>query len=216
MNIKSLKYFFVASVLSLSCGSTVHGADHLLVVGDATWGGWSLDRTSVMIKNSDDVFSYTGYLEADKEFKFLTEAQWDKTEYRNASTDPYILGAGKLQLNGADQKFKVRENANYSITCNLNDMTVVVEKAPWQAQPIYHNMLYLVGDATPGGWALADAIPLHQSASDPFLFSGDARLSQGGIFKIATNCYADYNEQKFFFRDKDDSSKISTDATDDR
>ena len=46
------------------------------MVGDATWGGWSLDKTSVMIRSTDnpDVFTYTGYLTADKEFKFLTEA----------------------------------------------------------------------------------------------------------------------------------------------
>lgn len=64
-----------------------HGADRLLVVGDATWGKWSLDRTSVMIRDNsnENLFRYTGWLKADQEFKFLAQAQWDQIEYRNAS-----------------------------------------------------------------------------------------------------------------------------------
>lgn len=75
-------------------------ADRLLIVGDATWGGWSLDRTSVMLRDNsnENVFRYTGWLEADKEFKFLARAQWDGTEYRTASfegmNDDAFYGGG--------------------------------------------------------------------------------------------------------------------------
>lgn len=215
-----MKKLIVFSVLFWAFSFIVHGADRLLVVGDATWGGWSLDRTSVMLQQAGepDVFRYTGWLEADKEFKFLTEAQWDRTEYRNASTDPYILGDGQLIVcngNDNDNKFKVRESANYDIVCNLANMTVSVNKAGYQTRPIKHDVLFLVGDATPGGWALGQSLPLAVDAKDPFLFSAKVYLSPG-IFKIATNCYADYNEQKFYFRDASDAGRISEDGTDDR
>lgn len=216
MNKLLLKGILFGAMIIMSSSPKLNAEDRLLIVGDATWGGWSLDKTSVMVKKSDEVFTYTGFLNADKEFKFLTEAKWDRLEYRNASGEPYILGEGLLQVNGLDQKFKVSESANYSIVCNLEDMTISVNKAQFQELPIYHNELYLVGDATPGGWTLSQAITLHQDLDNPFMFSGKALLKKDGTFKIATNSHADYGEQKFYFRDKEDSDKISTDDTDDR
>ncbi len=216
MNKKLLKCALGLALAFVTASSPAAAEERLLIVGDATWGGWSLDRTSVMVKESEDVFTYTGYLTADKEFKFLTEAHWDCPEYRNASTDPYINGAGKLQLNGDDRKFKVAESANYTIVCDLGQMSINVSKAAYQAKPVYHNELYIVGDATAGGWTLSRAVTLSQSQDSPFVFSGKAELKKGGIFKIATNRHADYNEQKFYFRDATDAGKISTDGTDDR
>lgn len=212
------KLIFV--VLAALCAFPAAAADHLFVVGDATWGQWSLDRTSVMLRDGEnpDIFRYTGYLLADKEFKFLTETSWDRTEYRSASADPYILGEGSLIVcnsNANDNKFKVRESANYDIVCNLAEMKISVTKAEFQSAPVYHNVLYLVGDATPGRWMLGEALPLAQSPSDPFIFSARVSLSPGK-FKIATNCYGGYNEQKFYFRDPSDSSRVSEDSTDDR
>ena len=209
-----------ALALSVCVVLAAGAAEKLLVVGDATWGGWSLDRTSVMVRDSSDpdVFRYTGRLEADKEFKVLTDAQWDRQEYRNASTDPYIAGEGNLIVcdnNENDNKFKVRETANYDIVCDLKEMKISVAKSSFQDAPVLHDVLYLVGDATPGGWALGASLPLTQNPSDLLRFSGRVSLSPG-IFKIATNCYGGYNEQKFFFRDRDDAGRISEDGTDDR
>ena len=199
--------------------ATLQAADKLLVVGDATWGGWSLDRTSVMIPDSDggDIFRYTGWLEADKEFKFLAQAAWDQEEYRNASEDAYDISRLAYSRAGSvpDYKFKVKESANYDVTCDLGSMTVSVVKSAYQQKPVYHDILYLVGSATPGGWNLWQALPLAQDETNPFKFSGKAEL-MSGTFKIATNCYGDYNEQKFFFRDPSDDGRVSEDGTDDR
>ncbi len=222
MRIPNFKTWILA-VASIASMSHADAEERLLVIGDATWGGWSLDRSAVMVKQSDspEIFTYTGYLNANKEFKFLTEAQWDKREYRNASSDPYILGQGNLRQGGDDTKFKVSESANYTISCNLTDMTLSVTKAAYQDAPILHDVLYLVGDATPGGWALGNASPLAQSASNPFLFTGRVTLTNAGdnrtaTFKIATNCHGGYDEQKFFFRDATDANRLSEDGTDDR
>lgn len=213
------KRIFAVATSAWLAVATMQAADRLLVVGDATWGGWSLDRTSVMIRDNaeSDIFRYTGWLEADKEFKFLAQAQWDREEYRNASDDAFDISRLAYSNNGSvpDYKFKVSESANYDVTCDLGSMTISVVKSACQHKPILHNILYLVGSATPGGWNLWQALPLAQDSSDPFRFSGKVEL-QPGTFKIATNCYADYNEQKFFFRDSADSGRVSEDGTDDR
>lgn len=216
--IKSIGNAAVAAAMLLAVPS-VQATDRLLVVGDATWGGWSLDRTSVMISDSknSDVFRYTGWLEADKEFKFLAQAQWDKEEYRNASDNAYDVSRLAYSYAGSapDYKFKVKQSANYDITCDLGAMTLSVVKSDFQHKPVYHDILYLVGSATAGGWNLSKALPLTQDKTNPFRFTGKVDLMPG-TFKIATNCYADYNEQKFFFRDPADDGRISEDGTNDR
>lgn len=219
-----LRKALVVTALALTAVSVSKAADKLLIVGDAAWGGWALDRTAVMLRDAGnpDIFRYTGWLEADKEFKFLAQAQWDGDEYRNASDNPYDISRLALCNNGRndsdrnrDYKFKVGESANYDITCDLSAMTVHVSKAAYQDAPIQHDVIYLVGDATPGGWALYESLPLAQDANDPFLFSARVPLKPG-TFKIATNCYGDYNEQKFYFRDPNDNGRITEDSTDDR
>lgn len=222
--ISSLRKNIVAALLVMLAAMTADAADRLLVVGDGVWGGWTLDRTAVMVRDAadPDVFRYTGWLNPDAEFKFLGQVGWDGDEYRNASTDPYNI-SGLIHCNNStndadrnrDYKFKVSRGGNYSIVCNLRDMTVTVSEVADLPAPVLHNVLYLVGDATPGGWSLGQALPLAQDAADAFRFSATVSLFPG-IFKIATNCYGGYDEQKFFFRDAADYGRISEDATDDR
>ena len=208
-----------AAIMTSVIAADATAAERLLVVGDATWGAWSLDRTSVMVKDpvNPDIFRYTGWLHADKEFKFLAQTSWDREEYRNAGPDPYTITDLAYSNNGSvpDYKFKVAESANYVITCDLSTMKISIGKSDYTKAPILHNVLYLVGDATPGGWNLSEALPLAQDSSDPMHFSGEVMLNPG-IFKIATNPYGGYNEQKFYFRHPEDQGKISEDATDDR
>lgn len=50
--------------------------------------------------------------------------------------------------------------------------------------PVYEN-LYLVGDATPAGWNIADPTPMTVDPEDPFVFTYTGSLSVGQ-FKIPT------------------------------
>ena len=200
-----------------------------MVVGSAVYSGWYPRNAAMMVRQNElaNVFTYTGWLEAGegKEFKFLTQCNWSGDEYRNGDGSTSIIsGDGTLQLNGDDNKFMVSETANYTITVNLDEMIINVTKAYYQSEPIYYNVLYLVGDNTPGGWDLTAATPLVQDAENPFLFTAQVHMTApiNGTFKIATNPNSSYDDdlslgaQQFFFRDNSDSGKISDDATDDR
>lgn len=215
MMMKSTLTAIAALLLNANC---LFAQKTPMVVGDAVWGGWSLDNAAMMVQSAQNakVFTYTGYLKANAEFKFLTECEWGKDEYRNANAaDAYISGNGQLQVGGDDNKFKVAENANYIITLDLEQLTINVTKADYQTLPVYHNVLYLVGDATPGGWDLHAATPLAMDGSNPFLFKGIVNLQATGSFKIGVNPNAGYG-QKFYFRDATDAAKVSEDDTDDR
>ena len=225
LTVPSLKYW---TMLVIEQDNPVVLKSTPMIVGEAVYCGWN-EKNAVMMQRADagsNVFTYTGWLTADKDFKFITECNWTSDEYRNANgSDAYISGDGLLQLNGDDNKFKVSENANYTITVDLDNMTINVTRAAYQSNPIYYNVLYLVGDNTPGGWDLTQATPMVQDADNPFLFTAQLHMSApaGGSFKIMTNpnsgypdSEAPYAGQKVFYRDASNYYAVSDDATDDR
>lgn len=199
--------------------------DHLAIIGGATPGGWEIGDGLLMLPDSEnpDVFNFTGYLKAEEEFKFTAGRDFsDPTlEYRNESSDPYDVSK-LVQGGGAtDNKFKVKESANYNVVCNLADMTVSVAKAEYQENPIRFNALFLVGNATDGGWEIADGtLMTWVGGTDPFKFTYSGDLKEGE-FKITSNRYNGSWDCPWFFAGVDeagniDYSKISPDGNGDR
>jgi len=198
---------FAAGVL------TANAADRLLIVGDAVWGGYSIDNSIVMVNSADapDVFKATVHLDASKEFKFLTTTGWGGLEYRAGNEDVTLVPgvAGKLystEETSEDRKFKVAETANYDIVCDLQNGTIVAAKAAYQDNPIKHTGLWIVGGATPGGWSLSDALPMKQDSANPLQFTATVDL-KAGDFKIAVNCHTGFG-QTFYVRDAADAGKV--------
>ncbi len=221
LTVPSLKYW---TMLVIEQDDAVVLKPAPMVVGAAVFCGWNPQNAAMMVRkeNNSNVFTYTGWLKADEEFKFLTQCSWGEPEYRNANTgNSYINGDGEVVLVSGDDndyKFKVSQSGNYTITLDIDNMTINVVKADYQDNPISYNALYLVGDNTPGGWTLSQATPMKQSADNPFVFTSQLHMTapEGGSFKIATNPNSTFDDQDFFYRDATYSNKISTDATGDR
>ena len=51
----------LSCVAMATCVLTAHAADRLLIVGEAVWGGWSIDNSVVMLNNESepDLFKAT-------------------------------------------------------------------------------------------------------------------------------------------------------------
>lgn len=60
--------------------------------------------------------------------------------YCNASDDAYDISRLAYSMTGSvpDYKFKVKESANYDVTCDLGSMTVSVVKSDYQQKPVHH------------------------------------------------------------------------------
>lgn len=73
MKINFLRKMFCSLVLAATV-LTANAADRLLIVGEAVWGGWSIDNSIVMFNSTEnpDVFKATVNLNANGTFKFLT------------------------------------------------------------------------------------------------------------------------------------------------
>lgn len=191
----------------------MQAAERLFIVGNAVWGGYSIDNSIVMCNSEEtpDIFSATVYLESDKPFKFLTTTDWGNLEYRAGDSNKTLTPGESAPLvstndNAADNQFSVEASANYEVVCNLEQSTITVTKAQYQAHPINHPALWLVGDATPGGWTLVDGTRMTQNATNPLLFETTVELKAGEM-KIAVNNETSFG-QSFYVRDAADAGKM--------
>lgn len=192
---------------------TANAADRLLIVGEAVWGGWSIDNSIVMFNSTEnpDVFKATVNLNANGTFKFLTTTDWGNLEYRAGDNDVTLAEGVASPLvsteeNSNDKQFKVRETANYDIVCDLAAKTIIVTKAAYQDDVIKHTALWLVGSATTGKWDLGKATMILPSDDNPMVFRGTVDLLAGEM-KIAVNKYTDY-DQTFYLKDAADETKM--------
>ena len=221
MGLKTFTKSILCCALFVIGALSAKAADRLVIVGDATWGGWNLSKSTVMQKSDEnaDVFKATVHLDANKEFKFLTELGWGNLEYR-AGAGPVTLQSGVVAplVSSVDEptdgKFFVDESANYDIVCNLAEKTVIVTKAAYQATPLKHTALWMIGSATKGGWSIGEGTVMKQDASNPAKFSVRTELKAGEL-KFGTNVYAGF-DQMFYLRDLTDEGKIVFDGDDNK
>ena len=191
----------------------------LYLVGDNTPGGWKLwEATPLVVDNGNSKrFSVSLHLTANGSFKIATDKDGDYSQkffFRDANN------YGKISEDATDDRqWSVGEDGDYTVTVDMGAMTINIQKQGTQPspQPSYdgYDVLYLVGDNTPGQWRLWEATPLVAQSSQPGVFKATLPLTASGSFKIATDKDGDYS-QKFFFRDANNYGKISEDATDDR
>lgn len=192
-------------------------ADKLMIIGDAVWGGWNPENSVVMLPAGENVFKATVYLKkVDGEtvtqgFKLLTAAKWDCLQY-HAGDSNVELGEGVAaqlydsQENSSDNKFQVKESANYDVVCDLNAKTITATKSAYQDHPVNHNALWMVGTATSGGWDIISSPQMTQDSENPMVFKATTYLKPGEM-KIAQNNDAGF-DQKFYLRDATDPTKV--------
>ena len=192
---------------------TANAADRLLIVGEAVWGGWSIDNSIVMFNSTEnpDVFKASVSLNQNGTFKFLTTTEWGNLEYRAGDNDVTLAEGVASPLvsseeNSNDKQFKVSETANYDIVCDLVAKTIVVKKAKYQTNPLKHTALWMVGSATSGGWSIGEGTMLVPTVDNPTVFKATVNLVEGEM-KIAVNNQTSFG-QKFYLRDTTDETKM--------
>ena len=205
---------FVLCCLLMAIGSiSAKAADRLLIVGEAVWGGWTIDNSVEMLNTTEqpDVWKAMVYLKANSDFKFLTTTNWSNLEYRAGDNTVTLASGvqGKLVSsaeNVNDNKFQVSEAANYDIVCDLEQKTITVTKSAYQDYELNFPALYVVGDATTGAWELPKASMLKQDTSNPVVYSGNVSLT-AGEFKLCVNTQTGFG-QTFFQVDPNDAGKM--------
>ena len=192
-------------------------ADKLMIIGDAVWGGWNPENSVVMLPAGENVFKATVYLKkVDGEtvtqgFKLLTAANLECLQYHAGDSNVELEEGVAAQLydsqeNSSDNKFQVKESANYDVVCDLNAKTITATKSAYQDHPVNHNALWMVGTATSGGWDIISSPQMTQDSENPMVFKATTYLKPGEM-KIAQNNDAGF-DQKFYLRDATDPTKV--------
>ncbi len=165
----------------------------LYMIGNAAPNGWNIESPDPMDKDPDNpwVFIFEGDM-VQGEFKISTfTGDWcDENEWiRPLEMHPPITERDYIVTRGCppdeeDYKWFISNTGVYSVAIDLENETIDIELLE-EAEGIYQN-LYLVGDATPGGWSLDDKTEIERSEDNINLFSWTGDLVAGS-FKISTD-----------------------------
>lgn len=163
--------------------------DVLYIVGDATPTGWNIDAPTLLTKTADYIFEYEGELYAG-ELKACTETgSWDAPFVRPESEGVVISKDGIesdtfMYIANPDNKWRVADSGIYHLTFDLQNYTI---KSEYKGEivndntPIESPTLYMIGDATPGGWSMDEATAFTQSTSNKYIFTWEGSLVQGNM-----------------------------------
>lgn len=170
------KFFSIMTVAAVALSAVAGNASKLWVVGNGVYCGWN-DREALEIHGTDSVFTGTFHINGKEDFKFMTVNSWGNPEW-GVAPDCTVDSTGTVKLaTGSNDsgygKFNLPDSGNYTVTIDLSDKanpTATFVKSTAQEVKIPASVLYLLGGATPGGWALDAMTPAVQNSDNPYLF----------------------------------------------
>lgn len=164
-------------------------SDVLYIVGDATPSGWNIDAPTALEKKSDYIFEYDGILTVGDFKACIAAGSWDVSFIRPVSDGCKIDRSGVesgefVYVANPDNKWHVAEAGIYRLIFDLENYTVSAEfkeELSNEKNPIETATLYMIGDATPGGWSMDDATPYAVSPDNKYIFTWEGELVEGSM-----------------------------------
>lgn len=223
----------VSNVATFSVTPYKHRILRLYLIGDATSGGWAIERATPMTMDSEnkDVFTWEGRLE-NKDFRFICQ-NTSGTWWPGFVKDPDNEGKVKYYATNPgdenDIKFMIEKPGTYRITINTSTLDVTIDPIEVEEPD---PELYLIGDATAGGWEVTQATKMNyikSSDKEEDIFEWEGTLKGGPIRFVCQNTSgafwpgyakdmsAEGNKMKYFesepSKDKDKSFDITLPGT---
>ncbi len=178
----------ILSIIMAVSGSAMALADNpaeLYMIGGATPGGWSWNDVTVMtpVEGETGVYSYTGALKA-FDFKIYSERDdsWSgkaayHPETENCEISKTGVASDKIVLtNEQDYKWLVKDAGVYTITVNIDAMTISATYVGESEQP---QTLYLIGDLC--GWSIDNPTLCESDGDNVYVYTGE--FQEGWIFQ---------------------------------
>ena len=162
-------------------------AEAVYMLGDATPNGWDNNNPTALVKKSKYIFEYEGELKAGEMKACLEKGSWDVPFIRPTSADCKINKDGVeseefVFTTGPDNKWRVEVPGVYRLTFDLEHWTikaVFVSEIEEKKDPINTETLYMIGDATPGGWSMDSATQFTRDANNKYVFTWEGELVPG-------------------------------------
>ena len=157
----------------------------LYMIGEATAGGWSLDAATEIAATAENVYVWEGVLK-ECTFKACLTKDFSAPFYRPTSavceiSENGVTDHGMVFTTDPDDQWKVVKAGKYRLTFNIADMTFDAEflESVSSVKP-----LYILGDATPGGWSQDDAAQLNpvEDKEGEYTWTGTLKKGQMKAF----------------------------------
>ena len=185
----------VSPVITFVVMPYVERVQELYMVGNATPNGWDAQRAQYMRQDAEDqsLFTYEGVLSRG-EFKLLLKpGEWLPCYVRNAEDSTKMVYRA-TEEDYPDCKWWISKKSNYRIEAHVDNLTMtVIDLGGDFEEPIFYE-LYMIGDATPGGWSWDRVTALVQDDEDINHFSYSGPLFAGEI-KFPTEIVHDWSGQ---------------------
>lgn len=158
----------------------------LYMIGESTEGGWSLDNATEITTSIENVYIWEGLLK-EGTFKACFTKDFSAPFYRPSIANCEVSENGVANNNmvfttDPDDQWKVVKAGKYRLTFNIAEMTfdAIYLEAATVVPP-----LYIIGDATSGGWSLDNATELSpvEGVNGEYTWTGNLKL---GIFKACS------------------------------
>ena len=184
------KIFFSLCALCASMGLMANNLpEQVVLVGDATEAGWTLEKGVFMHTVADGEYTWTGTLKAG-EMKFISADEYWVPSYGPANNGDSLHWADTTQVysivtrptfDDADNKFLVA-SGRYQLTLNLNTMQLSVSDGTNEPDTkAYANYVYPVGSSCPWGWAPDHAKPMPQTGVETGIYHDTITLKAGEL-----------------------------------
>ena len=182
----------VSNVATFRVTPYKHRILRLYLIGDATPGGWAIERATPMTIDAEnkDVFTWEGRLE-NKDFRFIcqnTSGTWWPGFVKDLDNEGKVKYYATNPGDENDIKFMIDKPGTYRITINTSTLDVTIQPIE-VVEP--DPELYLIGDATDGGWEVTLATKMnYDKASSTFEWEGT--LKGGPIRFVCQNTSGDF------------------------
>lgn len=170
-------------------------ADNVYMIGDATPSGWSLDNAQKFTRSASNkyVWTWKGSLVAGT-FKCCTanDKGFDIPFIRPSSANVTVGKDGVsasdfIYVQNPDDQWKVTEAGEYTITLDLEKYTISVvaggsetpDPGEYDPDALKTDALYLIGDATPGGWSMDNLTAMTKVKDNRYQYVWEGNLKTG-------------------------------------
>jgi len=182
----------VSNVVNIKIGRFPYAVTNLYLVGDATTNGWDRDRATYMLTDptSPNVFTWEGLLRQGEFKMIISTKSWEPAFVRD-TTDATKMVYRKKEADYPDYKWTISSVGNYKIVADVKALTLSVTSLGGEL----YNHIYMIGDATPGGWSWDYVTELDHPQENIFMYNGP--LNAGEI-KFPTEIKSDWSGEMLY------------------
>lgn len=183
----------VSEIQPVSIVRIMADTTRLYLIGDAMPNGWDRDHAAQMQWDMSTLSGYTWTGKMHKgEFKILaTTEDWIPCYVRDPQDEEHMLYWSETETQD-DLKWSIDAPGSYTIDVDTKARTIAITVN--EITEMYDH-IYMIGDATPGGWSWDHLTSMQHPEKDLFIYEGPLNAGQ---IKFPTEIKSDWSGEMLY------------------